>query len=55
MRSINYSLDSVITEFRNILNCDNLLGAINSKMEPSSPGEIRYTTRFAAYQNHTRH
>lgn len=45
MRSINYSLDSVVTEFRNILNCDNLLGAINSKMEPSSPGEIRYTTQ----------
>lgn len=45
MRSINYSLDSVITEFRNILNCDNLLGAINSKMEPSSPGEILYTTQ----------
>ncbi len=44
MRSINYSLDSVITDFRNILNCDNLLGAINSIMESPSPGEILYTT-----------
>ncbi|MGG7551213.1 hypothetical protein ACQ7CX_11390 [Chryseobacterium arthrosphaerae] len=45
IRSINYSLDSVITDFRNILNCDNLLGAINSIMESPSPGEILYTTQ----------
>lgn len=45
MRSIHYSLDSVITDFRNIVNCDNLLGAINSIMESPSPGEILYTTQ----------
>ncbi|REC63580.1 hypothetical protein DRF65_05670 [Chryseobacterium pennae] len=45
IRTISSSLDSIITEFRNIINCDNLLGAINLKLAPSSPGEILYTTQ----------
>ena len=45
IRSISFSLDSVIAEFRNIIHCNSLLEAISLKMDPSSQGEILYTTQ----------
>ncbi|MCD1115267.1 hypothetical protein [Chryseobacterium turcicum] len=45
MRSISYSLDSIIVNFRNAIDCDNLLEAINRRLGISQQGEIIYPTQ----------
>lgn len=45
MRSISYSLDSIIVNFRNVIDCDNLLEAINRRSDISQQGEIIYPTQ----------
>jgi len=44
MRSINPILDSIISDFRGIGNCDNLLGAIDSVLETGQQGGVIYPT-----------
>lgn len=45
MRSISYSLDSIIANFRNVIDCDNLIETINRRSNISQNGEIIYPTQ----------
>lgn len=45
MRSISYSLDSIIANFISIIDCDELLEAINRRSNISQQGEIIYPTQ----------
>lgn len=45
MRSISYSLDAIIVNFRSVIDCDHLLKVINLSSDISQQGETVYTTQ----------